>query len=217
MSLKGIEMKSKPLNPRIRAVLEFGPVLGFVVAYLIYRNDTVLIAGTEYTGLVAVIAAFIPVFLVAIGVLWVLSRRVSKRQLVTGAMVLVFGGLSVWLNDPRLFKMKPTFIYLLLALILGVGLFRGRSWLKYIAEDMIPLQPKGWEILTKRVVVLFLLSAGANELVWRTQSETFWLLFETLAMPVVIIVFFLAQTGLYLDYATLDQPKKKRRSKKPAA
>jgi intracellular septation protein len=82
---------------------------------------------------------------------------------------------------------------------------------------MIPLQPKGWEILTKRVVVLFLLSAGANELVWRTQSETFWVLFETLAMPVVIIVFFLAQTGLYLDYATLDQPKEKRRSKKPTA
>lgn len=196
MSSKGIDMKSKPLNPRIRAVLEFGPVLGFIVAYLIYRNDTVLIAGTEYTGFVAVIAAFIPVFLVAIGALWLLSRNVSKIQLVTGAVVLVFGGLSVWLNDATLFKMKPTFIYLLLAAVLGVGLVRGRFWLKHIAEDMIPLQPKGWEILTKRVVVLCLLSAGANELVWRTQSETFWVLFETLAMPVVIIVFFLAQIGL---------------------
>jgi hypothetical protein len=86
-------------------------------------------------------------------------------------MVLVFGGLSVWLNDPRLFKMKPTAVYLLLAVILGIGLLRGRFWLQYMMEDMLPLKQKGWMILTKRVTVLFLLSAAANELVWRTQSE----------------------------------------------
>jgi intracellular septation protein len=190
-------------------MLEFGPTIGFVVAYLIFRKETFLIAGTEYTGLVAVIAVFIPIFLIAIGTLRFLSGRIARIQIATAVMLLVFGGLSVWLNDPRLFKMKPTAIYLALALILGIGLLRGQYWLKYIMEDIVPLKPKGWMVLTKRVTALFLLSAGANELVWRTQSEAFWVVFETLVMPVVVIVFFMTQIGLFVEYATL-KPSRKR-------
>lgn len=191
-------------------MLEFGPTLGFLVAYLIYRNDVFMIAGTQYTGFVAVTAAFIPIFVIAIGVLWLLSGEVSRIQVATAVMVLVFGGLSVWLNDPRFFKMKPTAVYLLLAVILGIGLLRGQSWLKFVLGDMIPMKSKGWMILTKRVTVLFLVSAAANELVWRTQSETFWVLFETLAMPVVVFVFFMLQSGLIAQYATLKPSKPKR-------
>jgi intracellular septation protein len=202
-------MIPKPLHSGLKATLEFGPTIGFVAAYLILRNDTFLVSGTEYMGFVVVIAAFIPIFLVAIGALWFLSGTVSRIQVATAVMVLVFGGLSVWLNDPRLFKMKPTAIYLALSLILGIGLLRGQSWMEYIMEDMIPLKPKGWMILTKRVTVLFLLSAGANELVWRTQSETVWVIFETFAMPVVVFVFFMKQLGLFVDYATLKPAKKK--------
>jgi len=127
-------------------------------------------------------------------------------------MLLVFGGLSIWLNDPRFFKMKPTVIYLALALILGIGLLRGQSWLKYILEDMIPLRPKGWMILTKRVLVLFVLSAAGNELVWRTQSEAFWVIFETFVMPVVVFGFFISQVGLFIEYVTLKPDKKKRKN-----
>jgi intracellular septation protein len=166
-------MTTTPLRFRVRAALEFGPVLGFVVAYLIYGRDTFVIGGTAYTGFVAVTAAFIPVFAMAIGVLWWLSGKVSRVQLATATMVLVFAGLGVWFNDPRLFQMKPTVIYLCLALMLGIGLLRGQSWLKYIADGMIPMTPAGWMILTKRVMVVFFVSAGANELVWRTQSERF--------------------------------------------
>ena len=203
-------MTDKPLHSGLKAALEFGPLIGFVLAYLIYRNDEFLIAGTEYTGFVVVIAGFIPVFVIAIGALWYLTGKVARIQLATAVMVALLGGLSVWLNDPRVFKMKPTAIYLMLALILGIGLLRGQSWLKYIMEDTIPLKPKGWMILTKRVTVLFFLSAGANELVWRTQSEGFWVFFETLVMPVVIFVFFILQAGLYVEYGTLGASKKKR-------
>ncbi|MEN8891678.1 inner membrane-spanning protein YciB [Planktotalea arctica] len=207
-------MTDKPLNSWAKATLEFGPTIAFVVAYLIARNQTFLIAGTEYSGLIAVIAAFIPFFLIAIGALWFLSGKVSRIQVAAAVMVIVFGASSVWLNDPRVFKMKPTAIYLLLALILGLGLLLGQSWLKYIMEDMIPLRPEGWMILTKRTALLFVLSAGANELVWRTQSEAFWVLFETLAMPIVVFVFFLAQIGLFIDYAMLAPAKKKRQKKR---
>jgi intracellular septation protein len=203
-------MTTKPLHFWVKATLEFGPIIGLVVAYLIFKSETILIAGTEYVGFVAVIAAFIPIFLISIGALWFLTGRIARIQFATAVMLLVFGGLSIWLNDPRLFKMKPTAIYLVLALILSVGLLGGQSWLKHIMEDMIPMKPKGWMILTKRVTGLFFLSAGANELVWRTQSETFWVFFETLAMPVVIFVFFITQIGLIVEYATLKLSKKKR-------
>lgn len=203
-------MTGKPLHSGVKAVLEFGPVLGFVIAYLILRNRSFVIAGTEYSGFVVVIAAFLPVFVIAIAALRYLAGRVPRIQIATAVMVVVFGGLSVWLNDPTLFKMKPTAIYLALALLLGAGLLRGQSWLEYIMEDMIPLKPKGWAILTKRVIALFLAAAAANELVWRTQSEQFWVLFETLAMPVVVLIFFLCQINLVVEYATWGKPKKKR-------
>lgn len=203
-------MTDTPLHSGVKAALEFGPVVGFVVVYLIFRNDTFRVAGTDYSGFVAVTALFIPIFLMAIGALWYLTGRVARIQVATALMIAVFGGLSVWLNDPRLFKMKPTAIYLTLALILSIGLLRGQSWLKYIMEDMIPLKRKGWALLTKRVTALFFASAAANELVWRTQSEEFWVLFETLVMPVVIFIFFITQIGLFIDHAKLRPSQKKR-------
>ncbi|WP_420013874.1 inner membrane-spanning protein YciB [Tateyamaria sp.] len=192
-------------------MLEFGPIIGFVLAYLVFRNDSFVVANTEYSGLVVVIAAFLPVFVIAIATLGYLTGQIARIQVATAAMVLVFGGLSVWLNDPRLFKVKPTAIYLTLAILLSIGLLRGQSWLKYIMEDMIPLKRKGWMILTKRVTLLFFLSAGANELVWRTQSETVWVIFETVVMPVIILVFFLTQIGLFVDHVSLKPAKKKRK------
>lgn len=203
-------MTEKPLHSGLKALLEFGPTVGFVATYLVLRNKTFVIGDTEYSGFVAVTALFIPVFLVAIALQWFLAGNVSRVQVATAVMVLLFGGLGVWLNDPVLLKMKPTVIYLTLAAILGVGLLKGQSWLEYIMEDMIPLKPKGWMILTKRVTALFALSAAANELVWRTQSESFWVLFETLAMPLIVLGFFLTQISLFVDYATFKTKKKKR-------
>lgn len=206
-------MTARTLDPRLEAALEFGPVLGFVVAYLIFRNDSFVIFGTEYSGFVTVTAAFIPVFLLGIGTLWALAGRLTRLQIATALMLIVFGGLSVWFNDPSLFKMKPTAIYLLLTLILGIGLLRGQSWLKYVLDEMIPLKKKGWMILTKRMTLLFFLAALANELVWRTQSEAFWVIFETLAMPIVILVLCLTQIPLVVEYAAWPSSKKKQRGK----
>ena len=203
-------MTTKPVHPWLKAALEFGPILGFLATYLFYKDETFTINGTEYSGFVAVTAGFIPIFLLSMGGLWYFTGRLTRIQVVTTVMLIAFGGLSVWFNDPKFFKMKPTAVYLILAIILGIGLLRGQSWLKYIMEDMIPLKNKGWMILTKRVTLLFFLSAAANEVVWRTQSEQFWVYFETLAMPVIIFAFFMAQTNLFVTYATLGPSKKKR-------
>ena len=203
-------MATKSLPSWVQPALEFGPLIGFLIAYLMLRNATLEVAGTAYSGFVVVIAVFIPIFVIAISVLWWLTGQVARIQIAAAVMMVVFGGLSVWFNDPRVFKMKPTAIYLLLAAVLGIGLWRGKSWLKLIMEDTVPLKSKGWMILTKRVTVLFLLSAVANEVVWRTQSETFWVVFETVVMPIVIFGFFVSQIGLYIEYATWKKTKKTR-------
>ena len=200
--------KERTVHPGLKAVLEFGPIIGFFVAYLMYKDETFVVGGTEYTGFVAVTAAFIPIFLLGIGVLWALTGRLARMQAVTAVLLIVFGGLSVWFNDPKFFKMKPTAVYLLFTIILGIGLLRGQSWLKFVMEEMMPLKDEGWSILTKRVTLLFFLSAVANEVVWRTQSEEFWVYFETFAMPVVIFVFFMAQSRLFATYATMNPSNK---------
>ncbi len=206
-------MAAKAINPKLQALLEYGPIAAFVVAYLVYRNDTFLVGGREYSGFIAVTAVFLPIFVLAIGALWALTGRITRMQIAVTGMLVVLGGLSIWLNDPTLIKMKPTIVYGLLTILLGIGLLRGKLWLKFVIEEMIPLQRKGWVILTKRVTLVFFVSAVANEIVWRTQSETVWVIFETLVMPLVILIFFLTQIGLFVEYAQLKPKKARKRPK----
>lgn len=205
-------MSLKP-RPWLKPVLEFGPLAAFLAAYVALQGRSFTIGTTDYSGFLIVTAAFIPVFLAATAMLWALNQRLSRVQVFATAMLVILGGLGLWFNDPRLIKMKPTLIYGTLASTLGIGLLLGRSWLKLIMEETIALRREGWMILTRRVTVLFALSAAANEIVWRTQSERFWVIFETLVMPLIIAGFFLAQIGLYVTYARL--PKKKRKRKHP--
>lgn len=200
-------MGRKNLSSYVMASLEFGPIAAFVVAYLVFRNELFVVSGREYSGLVAVTAAFLPIFAFSFLAVWILTGRITRLHAVTTAMLLVFGGLGLWMNDPAVIKMKPTAIYLLLATLLGIGLLRGQSWLQFILEDMVPLQHTGWMILTKRTFAVFLLSAAANELVWRTQSDTVWVIFETLVMPLLIVGFCLTQIGVIIEHVTWPPPK----------
>ena len=120
-------MARTPINPLLKSALELGPVLAFFGAYLWLKDRVFAFGGTEYEGFIVVTAGFIPVFLLATGVLWKLTGHLSRMQLVTAVLIVVFGGLSVWLNDDRFFKMKPTLIYLLFGGALAIGLMRGES------------------------------------------------------------------------------------------
>jgi len=148
-------MSQKPLSGGLRAVLEFGPIAAYLVVYLILRNETFVIAGTSYSGLVTVTAAFIPIFVAAILAVWLLTGGVARVQVVASSALVIFGALGVWMNDARFFQMKPTVIYVLLGTFLGIGLLRGQSWLKVIMVDAIPMREEGWMILTRRVTALF--------------------------------------------------------------
>lgn len=190
----------KKINPMLKLVLELGPVILFFVGYLRVKDDTFTIGGTEYDGFILVTAAFVPLILITTGLLWWLTGKLSKMQVVTAALVVVFGGLSVWLNDERFFKMKPTMIYLLFGGVLGLGLLRGQSYLKHVMSEVMPLQHEGWMILTRRLTMFFLGLAVLNEFVWRTMSTDAWVNFKTFGLTAAVFAFFMTQGGLLQRY-----------------
>lgn len=191
-----------PVSPKVKLTLELGPVLAFFVAYIWLRDARYTIGGTEYDAFILITAAFIPLMLLSTLVLWRLSGRLSRMQVVTLVLVVVFGGLTVWLNDERFFKMKPTIIYALFAGLLGLGLLRGQSWLQLVMEGMMPLRPEGWMILTRRLAAFFAVLALSNELVWRMMSTDAWVSFKTFVLPAALFGFFMFQARLFERYST---------------
>ena len=182
-------MAEKQINPILKQVLELGPTLVFFLIYLRIKDDVFTIAGTEYSGFIVATLVFVPILFVSMGILWQLTGKLSRMQVFTAFMVIFFGGLTAWFNDERFFKMKTSIVYGCFAAILGLGLLRGRSYLRYIMEDFLPMQQEGWMILTRRLTFMFLGLAVANELIWRTQSTDLWVKLETFAFPAVLFLF----------------------------
>jgi intracellular septation protein len=186
-------MTEKRINPALKQVLELGPPLLFFVVYLWIRDRTFTIGGTEYDGFIVAAAAFVPVLLASIAVLWWLTGKISRMQVFTAVLVVVFGGLTVWFNDERFFKMKTTIVYGIFALILGLGLLQGRSYLAWVMSEFLPMRDEGWMILTRRLTALFAALAVGNEFVWRTMSTDAWVKIETFGFPLVLFLFLWAQ------------------------
>lgn len=180
---------TKTINPILKQVLELGPTLAFFLIYLRIKDDIYVIGGTEYSGFIIAALVFVPILLVAMGILWALTGKLSRMQIFTAFMVIFFGGLTAYFNDERFFKMKTTIVYGAMAGLLGIGLLRGQSYLQYVMEEFLPMQREGWMIFTKRLAFIFTVLAVANEIIWRTQSTETWVKLETFAFPVVLFVF----------------------------
>ena len=194
----------REINPMLKTALELGPVIAFFVAYLWLKDRVFTIGGAEYGGFILVTAGFIPLMMLSTGILWKLTGKLSKMQVITLILVVVFGGLSVWLNDDRFFKMKPTIIYLIFAGMLGFGLMRKESYLRLVMEEMMPLAEEGWMILTRRLALFFFALAVLNEVVWRLMSTVVWVYFKTFGLTAAIYVFFIAQSALFREYGEGD-------------
>lgn len=197
-------MSEKQISPILKQGLELGPIILFFVAYLFFKDDTFTIGGTEYDGFILVTALFVPLILASTGILWWLTGSLNKMQVMTAVLVTFFGGLTVWLNDDRFIKMKPTLIYLIFGGALGVGLLQGQSYLRYLMGEMIPMQPEGWMKLTKRMCAFFFGLAILNEVIWRGFSTETWVYFKTFGLTAAVFAFFITQAGLFQTYAVED-------------
>ncbi|MFK7764680.1 MAG: inner membrane-spanning protein YciB [Roseobacter sp.] len=194
----------KTINPILKQVLELGPTILFFVIYLKIKEDVFVIGGTEYTGFIVSALIFVPILLVAMGILWALTGKLSRMQVFTAFMVIFFGGLTAWFNDERFFKMKTTIVYGLFAALLGVGLMQGRSYLAYVMSELMPMRDEGWMILTRRLCAAFLALAVANEFVWRTMSTDAWVKIETFGFPVALMAFLMWQFTALQSYMIED-------------
>lgn len=173
------------MNPLVKTLLDIGPIAVFFIAYKIADGN-----------MMTATAAFIPAVLVSIGVSYALARRVSHMLAVTGVIVLVFGGLTLWLNDATFIKIKPTIINALFALGLGFGLVRQQNYLKFLMEGGLPIDDEGWRVLALRCTAFFAFMALLNELVWRTQTESVWVTVKTFGYLPIQLAFFAVQVPL---------------------
>jgi len=202
-------MKKRELNPLVKMAFELGPLVAFFIAFGRMKDNTYTFFGTEYSGFITVTAAFIVVMLVTTAILWALTGTLSKMQVLSLVLVVIMGGLTVYLNDEMFIKMKPTLLFGFFGVVLGAGLLRGRSYLRDVMDAALPLQPEGWMILTRRLAVFFISLAVANELIWRFGSTEAWVFFKTFGDTLALLAFFASQYPLLVKYSTeeADQPK----------
>lgn len=194
-------MTPHKINPYLKLALELGPIILFFAGFRFLKDGHYTILGRDYSGFIVMTAIFVAVIVACTAVLWKLTGHLSKMQLMTLVLVLVMGGLSVYLNDERFIKMKPTLLYLAFGCALGVGLLRGQSYLKLVMEEALPLHPDGWMILTRRLCAFFFGLAIANELVWRFFSTEIWVDFKTFGLTAALFLFFMAQAKLIERYS----------------
>lgn len=199
-------MVVKPINPLVKFVLEFGPAILFFVAYNALKDESYTLGSQTYSGFIIVTAAFVPILLASIYLLWKFSGQISRMQVVVAFLAIVFGGLTIWFNDEQFFKMKTTIVYGLFAIILGVGLLLKRSWLEYVMGEILKMQHEGWMILTKRLAAAFAGLAFLNEIIWRTMSTDTWVAIETFGFPILLFMFLWSQIVLLQHYLIEDEP-----------
>jgi intracellular septation protein len=167
----------------IKLLVELGPLVVFFV-------------GNSRFGIFAGTAAFMVATLIALVVSRALLGRIPTMPLVSGVFVLVFGGLTLWLQDDQFIKLKPTIVNGLFALILFAGLAAGKSLLKMVFGDVFRLTESGWRILTLRWALFFIFLALLNEIVWRSFSTDFWVSFKVFGIMPITMIFAIAQVSL---------------------
>ncbi len=197
----------KKINPILKLSLELGPILLFFIGYGRIKNMTFYIFGTSYQGFIVATAVFIPVLLAATAFLWWRTGHLSRMQLMTAILVVIFGGLGIWFNDESFFKMKPTILYTIFAVTLWVGLLKGKSYLQLVMDEAVPLQHEGWMIFTRRMALYLAALAVTNEIVWRTMSTDAWVNFKTFGLTGSMFAFFFLQMRLFSRYALEDKGK----------
>lgn len=179
------------MNARLNAAIEYGPLGVFLATYWIAGRFL-----DEILQILVATAAIMAATVVALTVAWFVQRRLPKVALISGALLMVFGGLTLWLRDPVFLKMKPTMVYLLFSVVLIVGVALRRPLLKPLLGHAWRLTDRGWNIVTIRFALFFLVLAGLNEIVWRTQSTDFWVNYKVFGTTGLIFVFTALQIGL---------------------
>ena len=177
-------------RPIIKLVADFGPLLVFFIIYFSNEND-----------LKIAIPPFILATLISLVVIYFLERRLPMVPLTGGILISLFGGLTLYFDNKIFFYMKPTIINLLFAGILFFGkYFTKKPLLKIFFQTAMKLENEGWKKLNDRWIFFFIFVGILNEIVWRTQSEVFWVNFKVWGLLPISFLFAASQISLINKY-----------------
>ncbi len=182
-----------------RQLLKFVVELGPLVVFFLTNARAGIFWGT---GL------FIGATLISLAASRILFGRIPVMPLITAFVVVVFGGLTLLLQDELFIKLKPTIVNGIFAAVLFGGLLSGRSLLSYLFGDVFALTEEGWRKLTFRWACFFVFLALLNELAWRLLTTDQWVTFKVFGIMPITMVFALSQMGLLQRHA-LEKPESK--------
>ena len=179
----------------LKFLTDFGPLVIFFYYYYDSGKD-----------LRVAIPPFIIATIIALAIVWFLEKKIPKVPLLSGILITFFGGLTIYFDNPVFIYIKPTIINILFGLALIFGrYFTNEPVLKKLMGKSIPLTNEGWELLSKRWIYFFFGLAILNELVWRTQSEEFWVNFKVWGLLPITFIFTAFQIGLINKYKTHEE------------
>ena len=177
-------------KPIIKFATDFGPLLIFFIIYFSSEND-----------LKVAIPPFIVATLVALIVIYFLEKRIPMVPLVSGVLITLFGGLTLYFDNKIFFYMKPTIINILFATVLFFGdFFTKKPVLKIFIQNALNLEDEGWKKLNYRWIFFFIFVAILNEIIWRTQTEIFWVNFKVWGLLPISFLFAASQVPLINKY-----------------
>ena len=174
----------------LKFITDFGPLLVFFSFY--YKNEK---------DLTVAIPPFIVATLIALLVVWVLEKKIPMVPLLGGIFITLFGGLTIYFDNPIFIYVKPTIINILFGIALLFGkFFSDEPILKKMLGKSLQLTDEGWKILNLRWVYFFFGLALLNEIIWRTQSEEFWVNFKVWGILPLTIIFTAFQISIINKY-----------------
>ena len=203
------ETKKDAMNPMLKLVLELGPLIVFFFANA--RGAQIAAAFPALSSLGGPIfiatALFMAATIISLVVSYAIARTVPIMPLVSGAVVMVFGLLTLYLKDDTFIKMKPTIINTLFGIILLVGLYFGKSFLKIVFDAAFQIDETGWKKMTFRWGLFFLFLAVINEIVWRNTSTDTWVTFKVWAVMPITLLFTFSQLPLIMKHSLNEKDK----------
>lgn len=183
-----INTPQRKLPANSRLALDFAPLAAFFLGY-------------KFAGLMAATVLLVAATLVSLAIIYAVERKIAAAPLVSGVLVAVFGALTLWLNDERFIKIKPTLVNLFFASILLGGVYGWRKGLlRHVLDVAFHLTDEGWLTLSRRWGMFFLGLALLNEVVWRSFPTAFWVNFKVFGMLTLTLAFAVAQAKLIERY-----------------
>lgn len=175
------------MNQGLKLVLEAGPLVVFFVTNAKF-------------GIFTATAVFMVVTVLALGYSYIKLKKLPTMPLVGGAFIMVFGGLTIVLEDDTFIKLKPTIVNILFSSALFSGLYMDKNFLKTVLESALSLDDEGWRKLAWRWAWYFLVLAALNEAVWRTQTTDMWVNFKVFGVMPLTLLFSFSQVPLILRH-----------------